>query len=101
MIHMTLAPKFFTGRIQTTKAIAERMNREKQFGDFISDCLKRHITCDWGDVDGLDVRMNDDAVKSGEGEIHSIYAYPESDETIWVMTNGDRSATTVLYPYEY
>lgn len=101
MTNMTIAPKFFTGRIVATRDVAERMNREKLFGDFVSDCLKRHVTGDWGDMCKEDAALNDASMKAREGRIHSSYTFPETKEKIWIITESDRSYTTVLYPSEY
>ena len=101
MTNVTIAPKFFTGRIVATKDVAERMNREKLFGEFVSECLKRHVTGDWGDMCPEDAALNNTAMKSREGRIHRSYIFKETNEKIWIITEHDRSYTTVLYPSEY
>lgn len=93
--------KFYTGRIVATRSIADRMNAELHFGQFISDALKRHVTGDWGVMCKEDAALNDEAVQCGEGRIHSAYIFPDTDEKIWIITESDRSVTTVLYPSEY
>jgi hypothetical protein len=65
--------------------------------------LARHASGDWGDLDGLDKRQNDSAVKEGY-RILSAYDVPVADgetERIWIITEGDRSATTLLKPEDY
>jgi hypothetical protein len=66
--------------------------------------LARHAKGDWGDsLDNFDRRQNDIAVKEGY-RILSAYDVPlEKGETerIWIITEADRSATTVLKPNEY
>ncbi|MCB8980590.1 MAG: plasmid related protein [Ardenticatenaceae bacterium] len=65
--------------------------------------LARHAQGDWGDdLDSFDERQNDTAVKEGY-RILSAYTVPAGDETerIWIITEADRSATTVLLPSEY
>jgi hypothetical protein len=59
----------------------------------------RHITGDWGDLDQDDKNSNDDAVKSG-ASIFSSYDLP-TKATVWIITEADRSATTILLPSEY
>lgn len=61
--------------------------------------LKRHVTGDWGDVCPDDATLNDLAVLE-EGRLLSSYTL-SSDVTVWVITEWDRSATTVLLPSEY
>ena len=61
--------------------------------------LTRHATGDWGDLDEDDKRMNDLAAKLDE---RILSAYTLTDGTrIWIITEGDRSATTVLLPEDY
>jgi hypothetical protein len=59
----------------------------------------RHITGDWGDLDQDDKNSNDDAVKIG-ARIFSSYDLP-TQATVWIITEANRSATTILLPSEY
>lgn len=61
--------------------------------------LQRHLAGDWGDVDAEDAKANERALKWGE-RILSSYKLP-SGEKLWLLTEADRSATTVLTPGEY
>lgn len=66
-------------------------------------CLARHAAGDWGEVDAFDRHQNDTAVKEGY-RILSAYDVPIGDgktERIWIITEADRSCTTVLLPAEY
>lgn len=60
--------------------------------------LDRHLLHDWGDVDEHDQQVNDRAVEDGT-RIFSVYK--KNGRTIWVITEGDRSVTTLLLPEEY
>lgn len=62
------------------------------------DLIKRHQAGDWGDISPDDWAANDLAVAQG-GRILS--AYLTSGGRFWVITEADRSATTVLLPEEY
>ncbi|MCB9005858.1 MAG: plasmid related protein [Ardenticatenaceae bacterium] len=66
--------------------------------------LARHAQGDWGDdLDSFDRRQNDTAVQEGY-RILSAYAVSIGDnetKRIWIITESDRSATTVLLPSEY
>ena len=66
--------------------------------------LARHAQGDWGDnLDNFDRRQNDIAVKEGY-RILSAYDVPignEETERIWIITEADRSVTTVLRPEDY
>jgi hypothetical protein len=61
--------------------------------------LARHRSGDWGDVPPEDARENDFSVAEG---YRILSAYRTADGTkFWVITEADRSATTVLLPDEY
>jgi hypothetical protein len=62
--------------------------------------LNKHKSGDWGIVDDEDHKTNDQAVIDGD-RIVSSYILPETDEKIWVITEWDRSVTTILLPSEY
>jgi hypothetical protein len=60
--------------------------------------LSRHATGDWGDLDAYDCRENRRSLKNGWRVLSS---YPIGDKRIWVITEADRSVTTILLPSEY
>lgn len=63
--------------------------------------MSRYIVGDWGEIDPDDSAMNDEALKTGD-RILAAYTHPEyPDFKIWIITEWDRSATTVLFPREY
>jgi len=87
--------KFMLGRLVATRGVAELMNTDQRFASFVSDSLKRYITCDWGDLCKDDRTMNDEAVLAS-------YDHPtHEDWKIWIITEWDRSVTTILFPSEY
>lgn len=59
----------------------------------------RHASGDWGEVDEEDERSNDLAVEQGR-RILSAYRTSQG-ERIWLITEADRSVTTILLPEEY
>ena len=61
--------------------------------------ILRHVTGDWGQLDDEDKRENDLSVEQGF-RILSAYEL-NTGEKIWVITEWDRSATTILLPSEY
>ena len=65
----------------------------------IVDALSRHTAGDWGDVCPEDRAENDRSVKEGH-RLLSAYS-SEGGTRFWVITEGDRSVTTVLLPDEY
>ena len=64
-----------------------------------SEFLSRHINGDWGDVDKEDATENELSVKEGF-RILSAYKTRKGVK-LWVITEADRSATTILLPSEY
>jgi hypothetical protein len=75
--------------------------------DYMQQCLARHLGGDWGCVCKEDARSNNRAIEDG-GRILSAYPIDPAkpckgfgDNTLWIITEGDRSATTFLLPSEY
>ncbi|MBV6791560.1 hypothetical protein [Xanthomonas euvesicatoria] len=62
--------------------------------------FQRHTRGDWGDLDDSDRRQNDAALKSGQDRLFSSYQVAP-DLTLWIITEWDRSVTTLLLPSEY
>lgn len=61
--------------------------------------LKRHVTGDWGEVDQHDQQENESSVEHG---FRLLSAYNLLNGTkIWIITEADRSSTTLLLPSEY
>jgi hypothetical protein len=63
------------------------------------DVLDKHLSGDWGSVCKEDAATNDDAVQHGD-RILSSYQIGERVR-IWLITEWDRSVTTILLPSEY
>jgi len=74
------------------------------FAQFVQKSLNRHVKGDWGDVDGEDKQTNDQSLKQGT-RLLSAYnddRFPKYEvATIWIITEADRSSTTILFPDEY
>ena len=61
--------------------------------------IQRHLNHDWGDLDDHDKHENDYSAEHG---LRILSAYRLKDGTrIWIITEADRSSTTVLLPSEY
>ncbi len=67
-------------------------------GESPAKYLDRHSACDWGVVDAEDWRANDNAVAMGS---RVLSAYMIGSRKLWIITEADRSATTLLLPEEY
>ena len=66
--------------------------------DTILALLRRHQTGDWGDLDPQDVRENELSLREGF-RLMSVYSVNET--RLWIITEADRSSTTILLPSEY
>lgn len=93
--------KFSLGQIVATRAIDEKMKSSEIFKDFVYRSLARHIDCDWGELCAEDKELNEQALKNGNSRLFSAYIYGEPDEKIWIITEWDRSVTTILFPEDY
>ena len=62
--------------------------------------LRRHLHGDWGDLSDGDRQLNDAALKSGEDRLFSSYQVTPNLK-LWIITEWDRSVTTLLLPSEY
>jgi hypothetical protein len=92
------------GHIVMTRGVADLVTENEEFAKFVTKSLGRHIKGDWGDVDSQDQTANDEAVKAGDRMLSAYNddRFPQNGiATIWIITEADRSATTVLFPDEY
>lgn len=64
-----------------------------------SSCLNRHLSGDWGDLDAHDRKENERSLKGGF-RLLSAYKHGKG-RTLWIITEADRSVTTLLLPDEY
>ena len=67
--------------------------------DDITAALARHAECDWGDCGPEDWRENEFALKN-DLRLFSVYR-DRNKVTFWIITEADRSATTILLPGDY
>ncbi|MBX7208543.1 MAG: hypothetical protein K1X78_09545 [Verrucomicrobiaceae bacterium] len=86
--------QFSLGRILATPGALEALTQ----GD-IHGAIARHSLCEWGDLDHEDKQANADALTHG-GRLLSAY-HSQNQIKFWIITEADRSATTVLLPDEY
>ena len=93
--------KFPLGKIVTTRGVATLEEANLEFAIFVCHALSRHMIGDWGDLCEEDKQLNDASLHD-DGRILSAYEYPKNpDWKIWIITEWDRSATTILFPSEY
>lgn len=88
--------KFQLGQIVATPGALEALARAQQTP---VEFLRRHMAGDWGDVDAHDRAENEFSLTCGF-RLLSSYRTAAGD-TVWAITEADRSATTLLLPEEY
>jgi hypothetical protein len=96
MNFVPIIPLFSPGRIVATPgALALLEDAQKSPSEFLS----RHLRGDWGNVCQDDKTENELSLKHG---FRLLSSYPIADsDTLWIITEADRSVTTLLLPSEY
>ena len=96
-------PKFEMGRLVMTTALQhdlEESDTEKGWHDEINLLVSRHLFGDFGDMDEQDTAQNNAGIESGEDRVFSSYTTTKGIR-IWIITEWDRSITTLLRPEDY
>jgi len=89
-----LGTLFALGSVYITRRAKEELSQED-----IRRMLERHAKGDWGSVGPEDWVANEQALVH---EMRLLSAYvSEAGKRVWVITESDRSATTILFPDEY
>ncbi|MGD0206155.1 MAG: hypothetical protein ABSC89_00885 [Verrucomicrobiota bacterium] len=91
MIH---PPKFSLGQVVATPNALAAIP-----GDEVLNALSRHVRGDWGTLDAEDLNTNERALRFG-GRLFSSY-HSSRNVKFWIITECDRSVTTVLLPEDY
>jgi hypothetical protein len=87
-------PKFNLGNLFITPNAQKRLSHVETFR-----ALHRHAVGDWGEVTEGDREENELSLREGF-RIVSVY-HSKEGEKFWIITEADRSATTVLMPEDY
>ena len=96
--------KFPLGQLVLTGGVNEACARSEAMAKHVLAAMRRHAAGDWGDLCDEDVEANDAALDAKHpSRILSAYDGDEKKgtEKVWVITEWDRSVTTVLFPEEY
>jgi len=91
----TPLPRFRLGQIVATRGVLKHLEHH---GIQADPYLRRHVCGDWGNVPPDDALTNERAVVHGARILSS---YEVAGERVWVITEADRSVTTLLFPSEY
>ncbi len=90
-----MAPLFPLGRVLATPGAIALMEAARIDP---AQLLERHQSGDWGDLEEEDWRENDFAVNR---QLRTFSAYGQPPDRLWVITEADRSVTTIPRPDEY
>ena len=96
MQQLSKQPAFELGQIVATPgALAALEKAGQQPGEF----LARHVNREWGDLDEDDRKENEYSLEHG---FRLLSAYKtNAGDRVWIITEADRSVTTLLLPEEY
>jgi hypothetical protein len=98
LMRTLIRPHLFTlGQITATPGAIDLLDRA---GINASDLLGRHQCGDWGVVCAADAAENMRALQDGN-RLLSAYEIGQRKEKLWIITEHDRSVTTLLLPQEY
>jgi len=95
---------FELGQVVVTAGVNEFLKEHPEARFYVSTILVRHARGDWGDMCAEDLKANDDALNYPGDELGGrLFSAYVSDRwpKMWIITEWDNSATTVLFPDEY
>jgi len=92
------APLFELGHVVITANAQSTLDVRGQ-AHIVQTMLNRHALGDWGDLTQEDAAANNAALRDGD-RLLSAYQF-EDGFKVWIITEADRSATTILLPEDY
>ncbi len=95
-VYTSTAIEFELGQLVMTKGVSDLLGSLPH--QLLMPCLARHKNGDWGNVCIEDKVTNDEATRYG---FRVLSEYTFAGERIWLITEADRSVTTMLLPSEY
>ncbi len=96
LARITMQPKFKLGRCVATPGAVSALARNRQNHSYL---LMMHEQALWIHMDDAGVARNVQAIEAG-GAVHGVFNLRDG-QVLWVITDADRSATTLLLPEEY
>lgn len=91
-------PRFNLGKLVMTSGIQNIINENPNYQYELVNYLNRYLNEDWGDLCDSDKQMNEDAIKNNE---RILASYATTGGSIYIITERDRSYTTILLRNEY
>jgi hypothetical protein len=90
---VTPAKRLQAGFVVATPGVREAIPTTE-----LNQALNRHLRGDWGDVSPADKASNDEALAS---DLRLLRLPSQNRVKFWIITEGDRSVTTLILPSEY
>jgi len=88
--------RFVPGTFSITPGVAATF--PPALSGMLVSLFRRHLSGDFGELDREDVRANERAIATGE---RILSAYSVGDVKLYIITEADRSRTTLLLRNEY
>ena len=85
---------FDLGMILNTKGVHNFANQCLEHYNYVMRCFERYIKCDWGEM------CDEDKALTTKDRIMASYE-EEGMPKLWIITEWNRSSTTILFPSEY
>ena len=92
--------KFNLGQTVVTCRVNAAMGKDPDFNLVVLKSLSLHQSGEWGDICQEDSEANDRALDPAQPD-RILSAYKYDGRQFWIITEWDRSVTTVLFPEEY
>ena len=86
------------GKIYMTQRINAALLKDSEFASEIPVLLKKYSNKDWGITPDNDIQENNKAFEHGD---RIIATYETSEGNVFIITEADRTITTILFPDEY
>jgi len=93
-----LMAKFNLGQLFMTRKVNDKVADNERFAKFVWHSLKRHAAGDWGTLCHEDIQENELSLKEA---FRLLSSYKSGENKIWIITEADRSVTTILFPEDY
>lgn len=92
--------RFETGKVVSTRGVHDKFNSDYEFLQFVNASFVRFQSGDWGEMCDEDKEQNEQALIDRE-RLMGSYENKERGWKIWIITEANRSVTTILFPSEY
>ena len=94
-------------QLVATASIDRARKYDIKFTMFLNECMGKFTSNDWGDTANDSVEQNNAIVNGQEGQLFAVYNVPSElhhctqEKSIWIITEWDKSVTTILFPSDY